>query len=331
MKAPEPKDRDEYLYRILACPACRKPLRKEAETLVCSSLNCSIQPNRWPIVDGIPVIFDERRSLFRVEEAAHGPHEGSGTARNCLSRILNFRPGLSRNTIAARNYEKLSDILKERGEAKILAVGCGEGGAGLSRLSIPGCRYVFADVKRTPIVSILCDGQQLPFRDGEFDALVLQAVLEHIIDYEKVIDEATRVLKGDGLVYCEFPFMQPVHGGAYDFARLSQVGLRYAFRHYDEIKSGICGGPGAAAALSLQAVFRCIVPGRIWVRVADVLADWMFWWFKYLDPWLIRSPAAVDAASGFYFLGQRRSDRISNRMVIDSYRGAVLPWKWKNY
>jgi uncharacterized protein YbaR (Trm112 family) len=44
---------DRDLLRILACPACKGPLREEAEALRCDA--CRL---RYPVRDGIPVLLE---------------------------------------------------------------------------------------------------------------------------------------------------------------------------------------------------------------------------------------------------------------------------------
>src|SRR5207244_1565848 len=62
--------------------------------------------------------------------------------------------------------------------------------------------------------------------------------------------EIWRVLKPDGLVCAETPFMQQVHGGCYDFIRFSLLGHRRLFQAFEEVRSGIAVGPGTALAWS---------------------------------------------------------------------------------
>ena len=45
---------DPKLLEILACPACKTPIKEEGERLVCS--RCG---RRYPIRDGIPVMLVE--------------------------------------------------------------------------------------------------------------------------------------------------------------------------------------------------------------------------------------------------------------------------------
>jgi SAM-dependent methyltransferase len=48
-------------------------------------------------------------------------------------------------------------------------------------------------------------GEQLPFRDAAFDLVVLDQVLEHVADQDRVVHEAFRVLKPDGAMYVASP------------------------------------------------------------------------------------------------------------------------------
>ncbi|GLX98498.1 Trm112 family protein [Herbidospora sp. NEAU-GS84] len=50
---------DDWLLEILACPACKSPLRAEADELACTSASCGLV---YPVRDDIPVLLvDEAR------------------------------------------------------------------------------------------------------------------------------------------------------------------------------------------------------------------------------------------------------------------------------
>ena len=70
---------------------------------------------------------------------------------------------------------------------------------------------------------MIADAHYIPFRDGSFQGVLIQAVLEHVIEPEKVVGEIHRVLAKDGVVYSEI-FMQQVHEGAFDITRFSISG-----------------------------------------------------------------------------------------------------------
>jgi uncharacterized protein YbaR (Trm112 family) len=47
------------LLEILACPACRSPLKEQDTELICTSTDCGLA---YPVRDGIPVLLvDEAR------------------------------------------------------------------------------------------------------------------------------------------------------------------------------------------------------------------------------------------------------------------------------
>mgnify|MGYP001197705651 FL=1 len=53
------------------------------------------------------------------------------------------------------------------------------------------------------------DGRKLPFKDNFFDYVICSEVLEHIIDYEMVIDEIYRILKPGGIFAASVPKFLP--------------------------------------------------------------------------------------------------------------------------
>ncbi len=44
------------LLEILACPACKAPLREAEDRLICTGAGCGL---RFPVRDGIPVMLVE--------------------------------------------------------------------------------------------------------------------------------------------------------------------------------------------------------------------------------------------------------------------------------
>jgi SAM-dependent methyltransferase len=51
---------------------------------------------------------------------------------------------------------------------------------------------------------------ELPYGDGEFDALVCLSVLEHIVELDAALSELRRVLRPGGIAVCGFPVRNPV-------------------------------------------------------------------------------------------------------------------------
>jgi len=67
---------------------------------------------------------------------------------------------------------------------------------------------------------------EIPVDDHHFDAVICNAVLEHVANPIEVIQEIHRVLKPGGYLYLGVPFLQPEHLDPTDFQRYTKDGLR---------------------------------------------------------------------------------------------------------
>jgi len=72
-------------------------------------------------------------------------------------------------------------------------------------------------------------GEDLPFIDESFDAIISSAVLEHVKDPFLCAKEIARVLKPDGELMCCVPFLQPFHGYPHHYYNMTYQGLRNLF------------------------------------------------------------------------------------------------------
>ncbi|HEX2543900.1 MAG TPA: class I SAM-dependent methyltransferase [Ramlibacter sp.] len=315
----------ETLFPLLACPCCKATLTAAGDRLACRNPGCTASPKEWPVVNDVPVLFDENRSIFSVQSLALPPRLTRGPRKPSLYRLVQqVTPSLSRNFAAERNAERVAGILRGLSRrSRVLIIGCGDGSPAARVLATESSiDVVNADVRWTPVIDLICDGQDLPFADAQFDAVLLQGVLEHVLHASKVVTEVHRVLAPGGLIYSEYPFLQPTHGGAYDFTRLTFTGHRMLWRDFELLDAGACCGPGMALANCIQQFARSLMPNRKLRALSDLVTNWAFWWLKYFDRFLANSPAALDGASAFYFLGRRSDTAASDQAVLASYRGA---------
>jgi SAM-dependent methyltransferase len=220
-----------------------------------------------------------------------------------------------RNAVAERQVARMLTGLGT--DALVLVVGGGTVGNGAEALYEHGPRLIAFDVHGSPLTQFIADAHQIPLSARSVDAVVVQAVLEHVIDAERVVAEIHRVLRPGGLVYAETPFMQQVHAGAYDFRRFTSSGHRWLFRHFEEIEAGAVAGPGTALLWSLDHLVRGLARSQL----AGRIARGMFFWLRALDG-LVPEPFALDAASACYFLGRRSTAEMHPREVVGYYRGA---------
>jgi uncharacterized protein YbaR (Trm112 family) len=208
--------------QILACPGCGGELVRSAG----KELHCEDCAVLYPVVDGIPVLINEANSLFRlsdftVKQATFFRGEGS-----LRERIFAALPSMSKNFWAKAEYRKLKALLiAQSPRPRVLIIGGSILGAGMEELRAdPEIDFVDSDVSHGPLTKLICDGHDLPFKDGSFDAVVAQAVFEHVADPVRVVSEVRRVLKSGGYIYADTPFLQPAHATPFDFHRFTFVG-----------------------------------------------------------------------------------------------------------
>lgn len=233
----------EHLLPVLRCPASGAALDWDARGMLHAA------EHRYPVVDGVPVLIAKELSLFDPDAIIARAHRASeSTGRRLLRWLIHHPPTLSRSVGSDENYRTLRQLLQQSRELharrpRVLIIGGGTIGIGAEEvLRDDSCETVETDVYIGPRTAIVCDAHNLPFADGTFDAVVCQAVLEHVLDPWRVAQEVRRVLTADGYVYSEVPFMQQVHEGAFDFTRFTHVGHRRLWHEFDEIRPGAQGG-----------------------------------------------------------------------------------------
>lgn len=301
---------------LLVCPRCRCRVVEAAEGFRCSSKSCVFNaPGSLPLIEGWPTLVDFERSI--LEPAATGASPGlSRWSIDRLPRRLRswWKP---RNRVAARNVETLLGLL--RGPAPlILVIGGGTIGNGVEAIYADRrTRVVSFDIYGAPLVQFIADAHQIPLAGESVDAVLVQAVLQQVLDPGQVVEEIHRVLRPDGVVYAETPFLQQVLGGPYDFTRCTSSGHRYLFRAFEEIAAGPVAGPGTQMLTSVDHLVR----GLLRSELAGKLARAVFFWLRYLDR-LVPTAFAMDNASAYYFLGRRADRELSPSEIVGYYRGA---------
>jgi ubiquinone/menaquinone biosynthesis C-methylase UbiE len=108
---------------------------------------------------------------------------------------------------------------------KVLEVGGGN--AMMKNLLKTSCRseqFISTDIAPTEHTDVVCDAQDLPFSDLEFDLVAAFNVMEHIPNTNQFLSEVGRVLKDDGYIAMAIPFMYGKHDHQ-DFYRWTPQGL----------------------------------------------------------------------------------------------------------
>jgi len=310
---------------VLCCPACKKG---ELALIKDNQCACEACGQTYPIREGVPILIVPGRSVLDPLQLAESEFSLFETAPGSLiDRLIakTTRP-ISRNLAAASNYNRLAADLSHSGsESRVLIVGGSVMGAGADKLfNMSRATFIETDVCWGPRTQLICDAHDAPFKSETMDAVVAQAVLEHVVDPALCVAEIYRVLKPNGLVYAETPFLQHVHMGPYDFTRFTHLGHRRLFRDFEELSSGISGGPGMALAWALRGFFHSLAKSPRGRLLAAAVASWVGAWLKYLDSRLVKNAAAFDSASGFYFYGRKSQRPLADDDLVRKYQGGQL-------
>ena len=92
--------------------------------------------------------------------------------------------------------------------------------------------YITTDYLPGPNISIVASADNLPFADGEFDAVVSTQVFEHLEFPEKAAAEISRVLKIGGHLLVTIPQTNELHEEPHDYFRYTRYGLEALFCHH---------------------------------------------------------------------------------------------------
>lgn len=312
----------EDITEIICCPRCRSRLyrRDTGNTgqVFCTNSECKYAQDGFLEISGQPVLIDFDNSILSKEDFRRRGGASNITRDDSRgstkTRVLQILFGI--NQVARDNCFKFLERLKSRVKCpRILIVGGGARGSGIDALYADGSiELVGTDIYASPYTKILADGHRLPFLNECFDGVWIQAVLEHVLDPPCVVAEIHRVLKPDGLVFADTPFMQQVHEGAYDFTRYTLSGHRWLFRNFALLDAGASAGAGTAFIWSVKYLVRSLTGSNRFATFVSML----FFWARFLDR-LAKSRPNADAASGVFFLGSKAAAAIDPHDMIEFY------------
>ena len=201
---------------------------------------------------------------------------------------------------APRWNRSIKKQLKHLGpDAKVLDLGAG------NRRRAPN--VINLEIEATPEVDIIADGHLLPFKNDAFDAVISEAVLEHVHSPNRVVAEIYRVLKPGGYICIAVPFLQGYHASPHDYQRWTVPGIVQLCAAFSEVESGACAGPTTA----LHWIFReyigliCSFGSLLLAKAISLIIGWLTFPVLLLDVLLSFHKDAHILASAVYFIGKK--------------------------
>ncbi len=120
--------------------------------------------------------------------------------------------------------------LKEFASGDLLDLGCGKAPLyGVYKSLVTSVTLADWDnsLHENKHLDMACDiTKKLPFNNNSFDTIILSDVLEHIPNPNDVLTELKRILRPNGIVLMNVPFMYWVHEAPHDFYRYTEFMLR---------------------------------------------------------------------------------------------------------
>jgi uncharacterized protein YbaR (Trm112 family)/SAM-dependent methyltransferase len=206
------------LLDILACPACKATVVKQDDRLHCTA--CA---RTYPWNNGVPIM------LLNPGDATIA-HEGE----------LGVRPGYAR--------WKEWVVIKSLTDRHVVL----DFGAGRQALDDP-C-IIRMDLQLTPYVDVVGDAHALPFKAECIDFAFGGAVMEHLANPPRAIEEFYRVVRPGGYVYADWSFVFAYHGYPHHYFNATVNGIRNAFGAFRVLETGVA--PFHGAAFTLRSVIQ---------------------------------------------------------------------------
>ncbi len=109
------------------------------------------------------------------------------------------------------------------------------------------------------------DGKNIPFEDQLFDAVICTEVLEHVQDFQYLIDEIHRVSKKNAAILVTIPWSARYHYIPYDYFRYTPSSLKTMFSKFAEVRIMPRGTDlSVIGSKMIVLFFRGFFPDRPW-------------------------------------------------------------------
>lgn len=112
-------------------------------------------------------------------------------------------------------------------------------GSGIQNVDDLLPNVVYLDAVHFENIDVVSTCPLLPFRDCCFDAIVSQAVFEHIANPWLMAKEALRVLRHGGVFYLTTAFIQPLHGDPFHYYNMTLNGLMGILDGFEVVEYGV--------------------------------------------------------------------------------------------
>lgn len=280
--------KNEVIKDILCCPHCRNSISFEDEKIVCKQCG-----HYFFIEDGVPVFIENKKTnqITTINE-----NEEKKNFKLIYKKISSTLPSHTM-WIDDTIFNFINNLSTEN---KILNLGSGTGLFD-DKIRVP---MINLDVYHNDRVHVIADGHYLPFKDGSFDCVFSNAVLEHVKRPWEVAKEMERVVKVGGYIVVNLPFLNTIHHEE-DYFRFTLKGIEELFLNCERLYGGVSSGGGSFLPLCIVQYISLFIPTKFIRMLAYFMWAQIFFRLKVIDRLICSKKDYMITANSFYFIGRR--------------------------
>ncbi len=222
---------------ILVCPVSLEPLFFDAQ--ISRLWNRSKSLNYEVLNKTVPILLAEKATVAEYALSSEKMNTEYGVSgKSFFKKVEEFGLGFLKDYRKKSSVDAFRSLFQSLSEdAVCLSIGGGP------RRAHP--QLTNLNVGPFPNVDIVADAHFLPYASDSVDVIYCEAVLEHLNNPVRAVEEMYRVMKKGGRAFVATPFLQAYHGYPHHYQNYTLQGhqLLFSDRGFSTIDSGVCVGP----------------------------------------------------------------------------------------